>query len=469
MPGGGLALLERRSGAAAPAGGGGGGGHGRGHQRDAMLLWRLQRHGVTAPRLLAVGRRGADSFLLTEPVPAAVPLALWLRRQSPARRAEAMRHLGALLARMHDGCCYLGPAGVARLAAVVVRGAVEVVLDGVQGTTPLRKPSPRLAARDLALVERLLSGYCTPDEWRLCEERYAPRREIRSTIWTRLRHGWRRIRQRPEWAAFAGDGWADRIMDAPVTDRFATKQGRSTGRLVLESAAGRLVVYLKRHYHLPLSRRLLALLWPGGDWSPAMQEYNHLQWARRQGVPVPRPVAAGEFIGPDLRLRSFLAVQELTGMLPLSEAIPLAAARLSPGDFLRWKRELVGELARLARLLHDRRHFHKDLYLCHFFVHADDLAAPPAAWRGRVWLIDLHRLAHHPRSWPMWAVKDLAQLLYSSDVPGVTARDRLRFWKLYRPADEGGRGWFWRLLMRRLIRFKWRRYVRHNRKRQVQA
>jgi heptose I phosphotransferase len=189
-------------------------------------------------------------------------------------------------------------------------------------------------------------------------------------------------------------------------------------------------------------------------------------------VPVPRPVAAGELIGPGLRLQSFLAVEELTGMLPLSEAVPLAASRLSPVDFLCWKRELIGELARLARLLHDRRHFHKDLYLCHFFVHAGDVAAaPPVSWRGRVWLIDLHRLAHHPRTWPMWAVKDLAQLLYSSDVPGVTARDRLRFWKLYRPpaAAAAGGGWFWRWLMRRAIRFKWRRYVRHNRKRQVQA
>jgi heptose I phosphotransferase len=270
----------------------------------------------------------------------------------------------------------------------------------------------------------------------------------------------------PEWPAFAGDDWADRIMDVPVTDRFFAKQGRSTGRLVLDSPAGRLVVYLKRHFHLPLLRRLLALLWPGGDWSPAMQEYNHLQWASRQGVPVPRPVAAGEFIGPGLRLQSFLAVEELTGMLPLHEAVPLAASRLSAVDFLRWKRGLVAELARLARRLHDRRHFHKDLYLCHFFVHADDDASVPQEWCGRVWLIDLHRLAHHKRSWPVWLVKDLAQLLYSSEVRGVTARDRLRFWKLYRP--DGARGILWDWL-RRAILFKWRRYVRHNRKRQAKA
>jgi heptose I phosphotransferase len=252
-------------------------------------------------------------------------------------------------------------------------------------------------------------------------------------------------------------------MQRPVTDRFFAKQGRSTGRLVLESAAGRLAVYLKRHHHLPLARRLLALLWPAGDWSPAMQEYNQLRWARRQGVPVPRPVAAGEFIGPDLRLRSFLAVEELSGMLPLNESIPLAARRLGADEFARWKRGLVAELARLARLLHDRRYFHKDLYLCHFFVREDDLSRVPDDWRGRVWLIDLHRLARHPRTAPLWVVKDLAQLLYSSEEAGVTARDRLAFWRHYRAGARGGY-WGW---VAAAVRFKWRRYQRHNRKRRA--
>src|SRR5207302_3257339 len=157
---------------------------------------------------------------------------------------------------------------------------------------------------------------------------------------------------------------------------------------------------------------------------PARQEDNHLEWARRQGVPVPATAACGEFIGPWGRLMSFLAVEELAGMLALHEAIPLAQKQLPPAVFRRWKCGLAAELARLARRLHDRRHFHKDLYLCHFFIHADDAAGVPGAWRGRVWLIDLHRLAHHARSWPVWVVKDLAQLLYSSEVRGVTARDR---------------------------------------------
>ena len=143
-------------------------------------------------------------------------------------------------------------------------------------------------------------------------------------------------------------------MAVAVTDRFHAKQGRSTGRWILQArrrAAGarRLSVYLKRHYELPWWRGLLASLWPGRGWSPAMQEWQHLEWARRQGVPVPAVVAAAEYIGPWGGLQSFLAVEELAGMLPLHEAIPLAAVRSgSRQRSASGNATLVAEMARLS-------------------------------------------------------------------------------------------------------------------------
>src|SRR5262249_14167667 len=210
------------------------------------------------------------------------------------------------------------------------------------------------------------------------------------TLWQRLSRGVRRLCQRPDWPRFAGPGWADRIMTAPVTDRFHAKQGRSIARWTLAAEGQRLTVSLKRHDRLPWWRGVMATLWPRGNWSPALREWQHLEWARAQGFPVPTPVAAGEFIGPWARLQSFLAVEELEGMCPLHQAIPAAASVLDPAEFERWKRGLTQEMARLVRELHGRRWFHKDLYLCHFYVSASDTQTC-RAWRGRVHLIDLHR------------------------------------------------------------------------------
>jgi heptose I phosphotransferase len=280
----------------------------------------------------------------------------------------------------------------------------------------------------------------------------------------------RRVVQRPDWAHFVGADWPDRVMNVPVTDRFHSKQGRTTGRWVLEQLdpqggpPRRLVVYLKRHHEVPWLSGLLALIWPRGFWSPAMRECQHLEWARQQGVPVPEVVAAAEFIGPWFRLRSCLAVEELADMLPLHEAVPLAASCLEPAIYRVWKTTLVAEMARLSRMLHDRRCFHKDLYLCHFYVARQDTATLPN-WRGRVSLIDLHRLSYHRWTWWLWQIKDLAQLLYSSEITGVDLRDRLAFWREY---SELGTSPRYDLFLRRWVLFKWRRYRKHNLRRRKQ-
>jgi heptose I phosphotransferase len=284
---------------------------------------------------------------------------------------------------------------------------------------------------------------------------------VSGTLWQRLFRGVRRLRHQPHWPDFAGTDWAEHIMHAVVTDRLHAKQGRTIARWTLGTDERRLVVYLKRHYRLPWWHGLLALLWPEGSWSPAMQEWEHLEWARAAGLPVPVAAAGGEFIGPWGQLQSFLAVEELTGMLALHEAIPLAANRLSPPMFRQWKRDLVRQMVALTHTLHDRRRFHKDLYLCHFYIDEDDTRRLPD-WRDRVRLIDLHRLAHHRLTWPWWRIKDLAQLLYSSDVPGVDVRDRLWFWRLYFGAARRRHTVRW---LRQMIRLQaWNYQRRHDRR-----
>ncbi|MFO0969870.1 MAG: lipopolysaccharide kinase InaA family protein [Gemmataceae bacterium] len=307
--------------------------------------------------------------------------------------------------------------------------------------------------------------------------------------WSRLRRGCRKLLWRRDWQELLGDDWAERIFDLPVTDRYFAKQGRSIGRLILSAGDGvvregeapaepilspmtpgsagaspshadapRLSVYLKRRESVSWWRRLLASLLPRLAWTSGWQEARHLLWAKRQNIPVPEVVAVGEYVGPGGKMRGFLAVEELVDMLPLHEAVPLAARRLDPHTFAKWKRDLAAEMARLTRLLHDRHHFHKDLYLCHFYLPEQDCSRLPL-WRGRLHMIDFHRLGHHPLARLWWQIKDLGQLLYSSRIEGVTPRDRLRFWRAYiAPARR-------RSLLARLIRLRGGWYEQHNQKR----
>jgi heptose I phosphotransferase len=488
-------------------------------QRQAALLLRLQRHGIPAPQVLALGQRRAqdgraDSFLLAEPFADTCSLEAWLayrtRRRNGAaalaRRWFVLRQAGALLRRLHEASCYLdfGSAGCG-LAVRQMSGQPAVVLDNVDGVTPQRRRQPRRAARDLRRMQQMLrwagcsrsdlgrfrAGYFQRHavsenhaqvvsdasqkrrRGRFCEASLTEldfTREGRDSLWRRLLLGVRRWRQRLDWPRFAGADWPARIMDLAVTDRFHAKQGRSTGRwiatITVKERTRRLAVYLKRHYELAWWRGWLATLWPWRNWSPAWQEWRQLQWARQQGLPVPHPVAVAEYVGPWGRLRSALAVEELAGMISLQEAIPLAAVRQDARSFRHWKHGLAAEMARLTRMLHDRRCFHKDLYLCHFFIPAQDTRGVPAeGWRGRLHLIDLHRLTHHRWTWRIWQTKDLAEILYSSGIVGVDARDLLAFWRAYRGDGPNRPHCFW---TRYFILYRWRRYRRHNAREQLE-
>ncbi len=251
------------------------------------------------------------------------------------------------------------------------------------------------------------------------------------------------------------------VMGLEGGDRHHRKQGRSTARIRFDApsaGAPPLSVYLKRHYRLPVWDRVRALVHPSGRYSPASAEWAHLESARGLGINVPEVVAVGERIGPWGGLQSYLMVAELVDQSPLHEAIPALAASMDPAAFERLKRALIVEMAQVVARLHAARAFHKDLYLCHFFLPSGGFQ--PGGDGRRLCLIDLHRLAIHRWSKVRWRCKDLGQLLYSTEgVVGVVDRDRLRFWKHYRrrmrlrlPEVEA-----------RLIRGKAALYGKHNR------
>ena len=76
-------------------------------------------------------------------------------------------------------------------------------------------------------------------------------------------------------------------------------------------------------------------------------------------------------------------------------------------------------------------------------------------------MIDFHRLSHHPYTRKFWISKDLGQLLYSSEVEGIDARDRLRFWRAYLGSRRHSRLGHW---FRRIVELRGNRYRNHNAK-----
>ncbi len=249
----------------------------------------------------------------------------------------------------------------------------------------------------------------------------------------RLTRGVRWVWQSDEYRAALPEDLDQRVMSLEATDRHHAKQGRSTARVRIDSPWGPLSVYLKRHYRLPWTSRLAALVNPEGRHTPATAEWAHLHKARALGIPVPDVVAAGERIGPWGDLQSYLMVAELIGCEALNEVLPTLSRALPPERFARLKRELIVEMAAITATLHNARLFHKDLYLCHFFLDGD----PRVPNGRRLTLIDLHRLGRHRLVPARWRWKDLGQLLFSTfGVEGVDDRDRLRFW----PITGDGRG-----------------------------
>lgn len=276
------------------------------------------------------------------------------------------------------------------------------------------------------------------------------------TLLQRLTRGSRWLWVSDDYRAALPPDLGETVMRLESSDRYHAKQGRSTARVRFDSPWGTLSVYLKRHDRLPLRARLAALLDPRGRHTPGSAEWAHLRRARELGVAVPDAVAAGERIGPWGELQSFLMVAELVGCRELNEILPVLASTLPPADFARLKRALAREMAEIAARLHNARVFHKDFYLCHFFLDESRLAREGP----RLTLIDLHRLGEHPLAFPRWRWKDLAQLLYSTfDVPGLDDRDRLRFWGHYRRLADL-RLPRWQL---RIVRLKAGRYRDHNR------
>jgi hypothetical protein len=175
----------------------------------AAIIFRLERHGVGVPLLLAFGQRpvawGMESFLLTKIENGTIDFTPWLSNHfRPGRVADIkqswtlLREAGKLFRQMHDAHCYFsGKRQIPLRIQSVPDGSPKLLLGSLDGFFKRHRPSRALALsnlrtflRTLASVNanrsdclRFILGY-------LGQERLRPRTENRS--WS-VEHRWKSL------------------------------------------------------------------------------------------------------------------------------------------------------------------------------------------------------------------------------------------------------------------------------------
>ncbi len=156
----------------------------------------------------------------------------------------------------------------------------------------------------------------------------------------------------------------------------------------------------------------------------AKNEWQALQRLQALQIPAPHVVGYGcHGVNPAKR-RSFLLTRALPPHISLEDLCK------QPTVSLQLKRQLIIEVARIARTLHENGMNHRDFYICHFLLDKQSLLS--GAQGPVIYLIDLHRAAIRKKTPLRWIIKDLAGLYFSSKNSGLTQRDLLRFMREYR-------------------------------------
>ncbi len=237
-------------------------------------------------------------------------------------------------------------------------------------------------------------------------------------------------------------------------------------RLVVndESSATR-TVYLKRYHQPPAREQLRRMM--SGDFrrGSARREARFARKLWELGVPTLTTIAFGQQMSGPIERRGFLITDEVPGA-SLEKLADAAMADPTVGPSPRDKHEIIRQLALLTRRMHERRLFHRDLYLCHVFL------SRTASGEIVLRLIDLARMISPRLTYVRWMVKDLAALDYSSPRGLVTRADRARFLYHYLVTPDEcrpGRGVDGGRLRRvsRMVEAKSRRIASHDARRRA--
>jgi len=160
----------------------------------------------------------------------------------------------------------------------------------------------------------------------------------------------------------------------------------------------------------------------------AGNEWRAIRALQEVSVPTMSIAAYGETGKNPAQRYSFLVTDDLSPAISLES---LCADWLKTPPQLRFKRLLIGEVARLCRIMHTHGICHRDLYLCHFLLRCTDDGSVDQTAAPHLSVIDLHRALIRPVLLSRWITKDLAGLYFSALGAGLTRTDLLRFMCAY--------------------------------------
>jgi heptose I phosphotransferase len=199
--------------------------------------------------------------------------------------------------------------------------------------------------------------------------------------------------------------------------------GRETLRFELKKHA----FFLKRHSGIGWGEIIRDLFQGRKPILGARNEWQALQRLEILNISSLTPIAFGERGWNPASRQSFLVTEELKNTVSLEDVVKTWRERK---DFVRVKRAIIRQLAKLARRMHVNGMNHRDFYICHIHVSQQWLDEPDE--KPELFVIDLHRAQIRQVVPQRWLVKDIGSLLYSSLGAGITVTDLFRFMRVYR-------------------------------------
>ena len=446
------------------------------YQRGLELLAR----GVPTLEPLAWGRDGLHSYLVTRTLPGAVTLLEELQRRGEIPR-QLPERLGRFLARCHaagvchadlhpgnllltpDGCLYLIDLHLAQVGPPLDARATQanlVVLDRwfalrASGWQRLRAWKAYQSARpEIALDPRELAQ-ATTASLRLFVRELDQRCRGKGRHFARIPGGLRASILAAE-VVTELQQQADALLDAPDAP-------------VLKRSASSTVIEIER----PLQGKPTPLILKRVDatrWTDSLTRWVRADAVTRswrmghalalRGLPTPRCLAVWHVGATGYLLQE---------KVPQPRHLKRYLAEL-PADAVSRKREMLHQVGRLLRRLHEWGIQHRDLKAANLLVSparatlgARGLEAPRLDGGEHLWLVDLvgarigRRLTQERRQ------RDLARLAASFvHEPGISRTDRLRVLLSYRNQAFCGRG-DWKGWWRRIQALVWAKQQRNHR------